>query len=326
MKKSIRRIENSTILCICFLLNMTVKGQDTNQILDIPELLFNSTIHLDAIKDSVVNYKKTKSHKLSTGFFLSIFLGRDTVSVIVANKHSIENRNSGILKFNSSLFQRPNYGDILTITIPNFENLWITHPTEDLAILPITPIVSRIALVTGKRPFTPQFSESDILSVDKEKELSALEEVIMIGYPKGFSDTANNLPILRKGVTASPIYINYNNKRLFLLDIPIYPGSSGSPIVVYNTNYTSKQGTMIVGGRFHLVGIAMESQNYDARGTTISQDPKNLMPTSTSLPFEIAIIIKANVILDFKTILNDVFSDKRYWKLYEKSLTSSIIE
>ena len=37
--------------------------------------------------------------------------------------------------------------------------------------------------------------------MSKIKELSALEELVMVGYPIGLSDVRNNYPIFRKGYT-----------------------------------------------------------------------------------------------------------------------------
>jgi hypothetical protein len=74
----------------------------------------------------------------------------------------------------------------------------------------------------------------------------------MIGYPKGFWDRVNNLPVVRKGITATPIYIDYNGKKEFLLDIPIFSGSSGSPIVLFNEgSYSTKKEGLILEVEYH---------------------------------------------------------------------------
>jgi len=44
----------------------------------------------------------------------------------------------------------------------------------------------------------------------------------MIGYPSGLWDTKNNLPIVRKGITATTPYFDYNGKREFLVDIAAF--------------------------------------------------------------------------------------------------------
>ena len=51
----------------------------------------------------------------------------------------------------------------------------------------------------------------------------------MIGYPDGIWDSVNNLPVIRKGITATHPHISWNGKTEFLTDIASFPGSSGSP-------------------------------------------------------------------------------------------------
>jgi hypothetical protein len=41
------------------------------------------------------------------------------------------------------------------------------------------------------------------------------------------------MPILRRGVTATHPKINYLGRSEFLVDVAVYPGSSGSPIFLY---------------------------------------------------------------------------------------------
>jgi hypothetical protein len=124
----------------------------------------------------------------------------------------------------------------------------------------------------------------------------------MIGYPKGLSDDFNDLPIVRKGLTATPIYKNYMNKSRFLLDIPIYTGSSGSPICIFNSgSYSNKNGSLFIGGRFCLLGIAVESANYTATGKTVPKDSIPSLDVKVDLPFDVAVVIKAKRLLDFKT-------------------------
>ncbi len=40
----------------------------------------------------------------------------------------------------------------------------------------------------------------------------------MIGYPNGIWDEANNMPIIRRGITATHPNFNYNGKPEFMID------------------------------------------------------------------------------------------------------------
>jgi hypothetical protein len=55
---------------------------------------------------------------------------------------------------------------------------------------------------------------SDTLIPNQEtlENLAALEDVVMVGYPSGLWDSVNNLPILRRGITASHPATNFQRK------------------------------------------------------------------------------------------------------------------
>ncbi len=57
------------------------------------------------------------------------------------------------------------------------------------------------------------------------------DDVLVIGYPRGFFDTFNKLPVLKTGVLNTPIGMHFNGLDAFLLDFKYYPGSSGSLII-----------------------------------------------------------------------------------------------
>ena len=59
----------------------------------------------------------------------------------------------------------------------------------------------------------------------------------MIGYPKGFIESSKLYPIVRKGITATPFNINFDNKQEFLTDIFAIGGSSGSPVILFRRGY-----------------------------------------------------------------------------------------
>ena len=74
-------------------------------------------------------------------------------------------------------------------------------------------------------------------------EIDAIEDIIFIGYPNGIWDSVNNMPILRKGSTATHPCLNYNGKKEFMIDAACFPGSSGSPVLIFNENgYKDKKG------------------------------------------------------------------------------------
>jgi hypothetical protein len=86
--------------------------------------------------------------------------------------------------------------------------------------------------------------------------LDALESVTFIGYPNGIWDTKNLLPIARRGTTATPIAVDFENSPCFLIDASVFGGSSGSPVFIFNQGmYTNKGGGTTIGSRLFFVGI-----------------------------------------------------------------------
>lgn len=271
------------------------------------EAVILSTTRIVCFKDSVIAGKTTSYTETGTGFYFYFANGSDTIPVIVTNTHLIKSCKKGILRFkfyNNKTGGR--FGEIMNLPIDDFESKWIKHPSEDLAIIQLNPILDEIYKKYNKSVSLFYFSETYIPSDLELTDLSAIEEVIMVGYPKGLSDDINDLPIVRKGFTATPVYFNYKNQGRFLLDIPIYPGSSGSPVILYNLgSYPAKDGILNINSRLKLLGIVVQSSMYPAIGKTTPRDSIPSLEVKTMLPFNVAIVIKASRLLDFKRLLWD---------------------
>lgn len=84
------------------------------------------------------------------------------------------------------------------------------------------------------------FNSSSITFIDsvltKVPEINPFGDVVVVGYPLGFYDFTNNLPVYRKAMIASQYGVNFNGKPYFLIDTNLHPGTSGSPVV--NTHHT----------------------------------------------------------------------------------------
>ena len=58
----------------------------------------------------------------------------------------------------------------------------------------------------------------------------------MVGYPIELWNSKNNLPIFRKGYTASHPAIDFNENGIGVVDMAYFPESSGFPIYILNEN------------------------------------------------------------------------------------------
>ena len=145
--------------------------------------------------------------------------------------------------------------------------------------------------------------KSIIATRPKLETLSALEELVMVGYPIGLWDSKNNLPIFRRGYTASHPAIDFNENGIGVVDMACFPGSSGSPIYILNENgYSDKNGNTYLGAkRIILIGILYAGPQYNAQGELIvtTIPTKQKVQTATPIMTNLGYYIKANELQEF---------------------------
>lgn len=215
-----------------------------------------------------------------TGFFFSFAVSGETqyVPAIITNKHVINN-NDAIVAICHLAEDEKASGKHIACTIPLEEDRVIPHPDPnvDLCAILITDIINQ-AIIENRALYLIDLDQSIIPTNDEWQYFDAIEEVIMIGYPRGISDEVNNLPISRKGITASSLAKNYNGKKEFMIDMACFPGSSGSPVFVYDRNsYLDRKTKMHVMGhdRIKLVGILYQGPLIKNTGKIVlGQTPK----------------------------------------------------
>jgi hypothetical protein len=58
----------------------------------------------------------------------------------------------------------------------------------------------------GEIPFMTFFRKENFSKPEEWSKLTALEQIVIVGYPDNVWDSVNNLPVLRRGITAP--YLN----------------------------------------------------------------------------------------------------------------------
>ena len=268
--------------------------------LTISEQLTYSTVRIEC-------ELKGGGMQTGTGFFFNFLenkVDNSHVPVVITNKHVIKNANKGRLIFTkANSAGEPLNKEHFALLFDNFENFWRLHPDNDvdLCAMPIAPFINE-AGKKGEKLFYIPFNK-DILPTDKQKEdFSALEDILMIGYPNGIWDSVNNMPLLRKGSTATHPNIDYNGKREIMIDIAAFPGTSGSPVLIFNEGgYRDKKGNTYLGvNRAILLGILFAGPQYTATGE-ILMSPNLQRPIAVSqIPVNLGLIIKADRILELE--------------------------
>jgi Trypsin-like peptidase domain len=71
------------------------------------------------------------------------------------------------------------------------------------------------------------------------------DEVLLIGYPRGFYDQVNLYPIVKAAIIASRWGAHFGGKPFFLIDAKLFPGSSGSIVVSKPIDLVVKDGRIL---------------------------------------------------------------------------------
>lgn len=241
-----------------------------------------------------------------TGFFFQFLRNGDQhVPGIVTNKHVIESATKG--RFSMTLADEegnPQHDQKHSFTIENFQESWIKHPDPnvDLCAMPIAPLL-KLADQQDKRMFYISLDDNLIPSDKELSNFNSIEDIIMIGYPNGIWDAANNKPIVRKGITATHPRFDYNGKHEFMIDAACFPGSSGSPVFLYNPgSYTTKKGGTVIGTRIKFLGILYAGPQHTATGELeVVEVPTKNKPVAVSrIPNNLGNVIKAKKVLELE--------------------------
>lgn len=246
-----------------------------------------------------------------TGFFFNFLDNKEThekVPCIVTNKHVVDGVVEGILVLTCLDSQEKEY--LHRVNISDFRQAWIFHPNHDvdLCIMPINPIFE-LTRQQGHKPFYVALHKDIIPTKAQLEDLSALEDIIMIGYPDGIWDAVNNKPILRKGITATHPKRDFNGEKKFLIDAACFPGSSGSPVLILNQGrYSNKAGTVIIGSRVILLGVLHAGPQHTAQGQIrFANIPTNI----TSIPNNLGLVIKSEELIIFDSILKNIIDKSK---------------
>ncbi|MBN8584836.1 MAG: trypsin-like peptidase domain-containing protein [Ignavibacteria bacterium] len=228
------------------------------------EKLFFTTVRIATLN------KNTYKREVGTGFFIRKQL-KDDLSLVylVTAKHVIDDMSDCVIFMHATKEGKLDLGNPMRIELDKFGNDWIKHERFDVAILSIGPILNELK-EKNTEPFL-LFIDLDYSPVQEEIDeyIDGVEDVYFIGYPDDKYDKVNMIPIMRKGITATPYNINYNGESKFVIDASIYEGTSGSPILICNPdNFSLKGKGLHAGTRLFFLGLIsrayrrMEDEEY----------------------------------------------------------------
>jgi hypothetical protein len=243
---------------------------------------------------------------VGTGFFCKFNMDQGwNVPVLITNKHVVRDTQTNQILVHYG--ERTAAGEIVpkgafaTIELDG-EKDWIMHPNGvDLAALPLANFL-REAERRKECFFWRAINEALLPSEEQLSQLNAVEDVVMVGYPNGLWDEKNNFPLIRKGTTAFHPFHDFKGAPLGVVDIAAFPGSSGSPVLLYNSGTFATGNTIQAGNRVLLLGILSSGPTITAKGNLEIVDiPTSKVPIAkTELMMHLGYYIKARELLVLK--------------------------
>ena len=240
-----------------------------------------------------------------TGFFYNFKINNTVYPTLITNKHVVNYNPYETMTF--FLHLKDADGSSKENYQVTYAANWIFHSKYDLCFCFINPVLEEVKRRTGKEVFFAANDNSIVATIDKLNELSALEELVMVGYPIGLWDEKNNFPIFRKGFTATHPSIDFNGECIGLADMACFPGSSGSPIFILNEHgYSDKRGNTYLGAkRIILLGILYAGPIHTATGELIVETIPTMqkMLSKTPIMTNLGYYIKSTEVKEFENYI-----------------------
>ena len=265
------------------------------------ELLTYSTVRIECVL-------RGRSVSAGTGFCCSL-LQKDGyyAPVIVTSRRVVEGAQRGRLYLNlASATGQPRAPQPHTIILDDFQARWLPHP-EPAVDLCVMPIAELLVEAQQRTKGALQLVDRGLIPTPAElAELTAIEEIVVVGYPNGVWDSAHHRPIIRTGITATAPTVDYMGRAEFLIDTGWLPGASGSPVFLWNMGgYRTQAGELVGHPRVKLLGMLTTSParrvaGAGERGSELFEPQAPAFPT---IPDSLGVVVQARKVLEFEPIL-----------------------
>lgn len=253
-----------------------------------------------------------------TGYFVELEVDNKIYPILVTNKHVLNYNPNEKMSFLLHIADENGHpGENIAI---QYDTSWHFHPIHDLCFTFVNPLLHGIEQRTGKKPFVINIPNSMIAGQETLNSLSALEELVMVGYPIGLWDDSHNLPIFRRGYTATHPAIDFTNAEtgvtlpgVGVVDMACFNGSSGSPIFVLNENgYHEKNGTTHLGAtRVIFIGTLYAGPEFRENGEikVVTIPTSQALISSTPAKTNLGYYIKSTQLEEFRAMIRTQLKD-----------------
>jgi len=271
--------------------------------LSLFEKIMYSTLQIEMLNEN------SKTVGWATGFIVGFFRDKEnktSLPFLVTNRHVLETCRKIRLSFTRISKKRTPMTGVVSVaeadTSPS-----IFHPNDqiDLAILPLGPLLNALR-GCGQEAFISMLDLKLVPQKTDWEKFDAVENVFMVGYPRGLRDTVNNLPIFRRGTTATHPSFDYCGEPKFLVDMACFRGSSGSPVYLIDTGaYVDKtNNTINLGSRVYFLGVQHAVPNLRDVGTVVDKNGHETGDIPVMQSFvNLGVIIKSTELLAFEPLI-----------------------
>jgi hypothetical protein len=247
-----------------------------------------------------------------TGFFYAVDIGGgSTIPLLVTNKHVLAQGGEASVWCHEQSPDNPrkSSGTVKQAILSVAAGTTLEHPDKDvdLCAVPFGGILNQAKDAGSPLLFIP-LSSGIIPRDDQWADFDAIEEVIMIGCPNGIYDTVNYNPIIRRGISATPLSQRYLGKSEFMIDMACFPGSSGSPILLVNQmGYREKaSGNFMMGaGRIFFLGILYAGPLITSQGQIVFAQAPQVM---TNTMMHLGNAIRSSEMAEIEKLTRNMFA------------------
>jgi V8-like Glu-specific endopeptidase len=244
---------------------------------------------------------------VGTAFVYAVETDKGTAHFLVSNRHVFQDAKGLTVSFvRGNADGKPIFGQFSAVNFEPFDPAWWRgHPDTsiDVAVLPLSNALNSLG-EAGMPAFFRNLSEEHSVTRAEIEELDAIEDVVFVGYPSGIYDSTNYTPVVRRGTTATPVALDYEGKPIFLIDASVFPGSSGSPVFLYDPGPFIVQGSQLTpGSRFKLLGVLAANATRHIEGKLVELPTRLGVVTEEAL--DLGIVYKAWTIDECLTPLLD---------------------
>lgn len=167
---------------------------------------------------------------------------------LVTNRHAIVNK-ANELADSITFYYRKKTGDSyewipITISGEDLRQRCKFHQSDDVdvAVINILDLITDLAKNENETLVALQTVSEDMFPGKGKISMAVGDDVLIVGYPRGFYDKFSKFPIVKSGVVASRWGTPFNGNPYFLIDAKLFPGSSGSIVISRPTEIVFEKG------------------------------------------------------------------------------------